>query len=309
MVIKIKAGVDNDGNVLDWETDVWSTSHATRPGGNAGNLLSAQYLDPPFKQPTPRDIPGPNFGSGRNAIPLYEFPGKIVTTHFVSEMPIRVSSTRSLGAYPNIFALESFIDELARNANVDPLEYRLRFLKEERARAVLMKAADLFGWSGYKRKPNYGRGIAFARYKNYAALTAVAMEVRVTPRNGQVQVLRVAVADDSGQVVNPNGLANQMEGAVIQSLSWTLKEEVKFSDSAILSADWASYPILTFQEVPKIDVALINQPGMPFLGTGEAGQGPTAAAVANAIYDAVGVRLYTLPLTPGRVKEAMNAKK
>ena len=154
-----------------------------------------------------------------------------------------------------------------------------------------------------------GRGIAFARYKNYAALTAVAMEIRVSPRNGQVQVLRVSVADDSGQVINPNGLANQMEGAVIQSLSWTLKEEVKFSDSAILSTDWASYPILTFQEVPKIDVALINQPGMPFLGTGEAGQGPTAAALANAIYDAVGIRLYTLPFTPDRVKTAMNAKK
>ena len=130
------------------------------------------------------------------------------------------------------------------------------------------------------------------------------MEVRVTPRNGRVQVLRVSVADDSGQVVNPNGIANQMEGAVIQSLSWTLKEEVRFSDSAILSTDWASYPILTFQEVPHIDVAVINQPGMPFLGTGEAGQGPTAAAVTNAIYDAVGVRLRTLPLTPDRVKAA-----
>lgn len=309
MVIKIRAGVDGDGNVLDWETDVWSTSHATRPGGHPGNLLSARYLDPPFEQPTPSDIPGPNFGSGRNAIPLYEFPGQTITTHFVSEMPLRVSSTRSLGAYPNVFALESFIDELARDANIDPLEYRLRFLKDDRARAVLMKAADLFGWSSYERRPNYGRGIAFARYKNYAALTAVAMEVRVIPRSGQVQVLRASVADDSGQVVNPNGLANQMEGAVIQSLSWTLKEEVKFTDSAILSTDWASYPILTFQEVPKIDVALINQPGMPFLGTGEAGQGPTAAAVANAIYDAVGIRLYTLPFTPDRVKAAMNAKK
>ena len=309
MVIKIKAGVDSDGNVLDWETDIWSTSHATRPGGIAGNLLSARYLDPPFEQPTPKDIPGPNYGSARNAIPLYKFPGQTITNHFVSEMPIRVSSTRSLGAYANIFALETFIDELARDAKVDPLEYRLRFLKDDRARAVLMKAADLFGWSKYQRKPNQGRGIAFARYKNYAALTAVAMEVRVTPRNGRVQVLRASVADDSGQVVNPNGIANQMEGAVIQSLSWTLKEEVRFSDSAILSTDWASYPIITFQEVPHIDVAVINQPGMPFLGTGEAGQGPTAAAVTNAIYDAVGVRLRTLPLTPDRVKAAVDAKK
>jgi nicotinate dehydrogenase subunit B len=309
MVIKIKAGVDSVGNVLDWETDVWSTSHATRPGGVAGNLLSARYLDPPFEQPTPKDIPGPSYGSARNAIPLYEFPGQTITTHFVSEMPIRVSSTRSLGAYANVFALETFIDELARDANVDPLEYRLRFLKDDRARAILMKAADLFGWSKYERKPNQGRGIAFARYKNFAALTAVAMEVRVTPRNGRVQVLRASVADDSGQVVNPDGIANQMEGAVIQSLSWTLKEEVRFSDSAILSTDWASYPILTFQEVPQIDVAVINQPGKPFLGTGEAGQGPTAAAVTNAIYDAVGVRLRTLPLTPDRVKAAVDARK
>ncbi len=308
MVIKTKAGVDADGNVLDWSFDLWSTAHGTRPGGNPGNLLAGLMVDPPFEQPTPGDGGPPNYAAARNAIALYEFPGQTVTTHFVTDMPIRVSSTRSLGAYANVFALESFIDELARAANVDPLEYRLRYLKDERARAVLTKAADMFGWSNYQRTPNQGRGIAFAQYKNYAAIAAIAMEVRVTPRNGRVQVLRVTAADDSGQAVNPDGIANQIEGAIIQSLSWTLKEEVKFSDSAILSTDWASYPIMTFQEVPSVDVAVINQQGMPFLGTGEAGQGPAAAAVANAIYDAVGVRLRTLPLTPDRVKAAIDGK-
>ncbi len=308
MVIKTKAGVDADGNVLDWSFDVWSTPHGTRPGGNPGNLLSGRYLDPPFEQPTPRDGGPPNYASARNSIAIYEFPGQTVTTHFVTDMPIRVSSTRSLGAYANTFALELFIDELARAANVDPLEYRLRYLKDERARAVLMKTAANFGWDNYQRTPNQGRGIAFAQYKNSAAFTAVAMEVRVTPRNGRVQVLRASAVDDSGQAVNPNGISNQIEGAIIQSLSWTLKEEVKYDKTRILSTDWASYPIMTFQEVPNVDVEVISQPGMPFLGTGESGQGPAAAAVANAIYDAVGVRLRTLPFTPDRVKAAMDSK-
>jgi CO/xanthine dehydrogenase Mo-binding subunit len=308
MVIKTKAGVDAKGNVLDWSFDLWSTPHGTRPGGNPGNLLSGKMLDPPFEQPVPRDGGPPNFAAARNAIAMYEFPGQTVTTHFVTEMPLRVSSTRSLGAYANVFALESFIDELARAANADPLEYRLRFLKDERARAVLMKAADMFGWDKYQRQPNQGRGIAFAQYKNFAGYAAMAMEVRVTPRNGRIQVLRATAAADSGQAISPDGIANQIEGAIIQGLSWTLKEEVKYSTTQILSADWASYPILTFQDVPTIDVAVINQPGKAFLGTGEAGQGPAAAAVANAIFDAAGVRLRTLPFTPDRVMAALEGK-
>ncbi len=302
MVIKTEAGVDADGNVLDWNLELWSTPHGTRPSGKAGNLLSGLYLRKPFKRPLPEAGGPPNYDAGRNAIAVYEFPGQRVVTHFVTEMPLRVSSTRSLGAYANIFAIESFMDELAHAAGADPMEYRLRFLKDERARDVVARCAEKFDWGGYEKKENRGRGIAFARYKNYAALVAVAVEVEVSPRNGRVHVVRAVAANDSGHMINPDGIANQIEGGLIQSLSWTLKEEVKFDDSGVLSNDWKSYPIITFSEVPTVDVVLIDRPGEPYLGTGEAAQGPTSAAVANAIFDATGARLRRLPFTPDRVK-------
>jgi CO/xanthine dehydrogenase Mo-binding subunit len=309
MVVKIRAGIDADGNVLDWNTDVWSTSHATRPGGKAGNLISSHYLERPFKQPTPREIGAPTYGAARNAIPPYDFPGQKVVSHFITEMPLRVSSTRALGAYANVFAAESFVEQLARDANADPVAYRLRVLKDQRARDVLTACADKFGWNGYSKTKNRGRGIAFARYKNLAAYVAVALEVEVNPRNGRIRVLRAAAADDSGHIVNPDGIRNQIEGGIIQSLSWTLKEEVKFDDATVLSQDWASYPIITFAEVPKIDVVLVDRPGQPYLGTGEAPTGPTAAALANAVFDATGARLRRIPFTPSRVKEALAALK
>jgi CO/xanthine dehydrogenase Mo-binding subunit len=230
-----------------------------------------------------------------------------VLTHFITDMPLRVSSTRGLGAYANVFAIESFIDELAVAAGVDPVQYRLRFMKDERARDVIVKAAELFGWDKWKKREGRGRGIGFAKYKNIAGYCAVALEVEVNKRNGRIRVLRAAAAADSGHIVSPDGVRNQIEGGLIQSLSWTLKEEVKFDDTGVTSQDWASYPILTFNEVPSIEVALIDRPGAPFLGTGEASQGPTGAALANAAFDAVGVRFRRLPLTPDRVKAGLGA--
>jgi CO/xanthine dehydrogenase Mo-binding subunit len=169
-----------------------------------------------------------------------------------------------------------------------------------------VKCAETFGWDSFEKGRNRGRGIAFAQYKNLAAYTAVAVEVLVTPRNGRVRVLRAAAANDSGHMINPDGIANQIEGGVIQSISWTLKEEVKFDDTSVLSRDWASYPIITFTEVPPVEVALIDRPGAPYLGTGEAAQGPAGAAVANAVFDATGARITRVPLTPDRVKEAID---
>ena len=148
--------------------------------------------------------------------------------------------------------------------------------------------------------------IPFARYKNLQAYTAVAVKVQVVPRNGRIRLIRAATANDSGHMVHPDNISNQIEGGVIQGLSWALKEEVKFDDTSVLSSDWASYPILTFAEVPPVEVALIDRPGEPYLGTGEASQGPAGAAVANALFDAVGVRVARLPLTPDRVMAAMN---
>jgi CO/xanthine dehydrogenase Mo-binding subunit len=205
-------------------------------------------------------------------------------------------------------AIESFMDELANAAGVDPVEFRLRHLSDQRARDVVTAAAEAFGWGSLERQPNRGRGIGYARYKNYAALTAVVMEVEVTPRNGRVRVLRAVAANDSGHIVSPDGIKNQIEGGLIQSLSWTLKEEVKFDDTAVLSRDWVSYPIITFSEVPPDEVVLIDRPGEPYLGTGEASQGPPGAALANAIFDAVGVRLRRVPFTPDRVKTAIDNK-
>jgi CO/xanthine dehydrogenase Mo-binding subunit len=305
MVVKIKAGLDDAGNVLDWSLNLWSNPHGTRPSGEAGNLLSSHYLAKPFVLPVPENAGPPNYAADRNAIALYDFPGHEVLTHFITDMPVRASSTRGLGAYANVFSIESFMDELAHMAKVDPVEYRLRALKDARAKDVIAKAASMIGWTGYKKRPGTGIGMGFARYKNIAAYCAVALEVEVNEKSGRIRVLRAVAAADTGQVVNPDGVKNQIEGGLIQSLSWTLKEEVKFDQHQILSQDWSSYPILTFSEVPNVQVELIDRPGMPFLGTGEASQGPTSAALANAVFQAVGVRYRRLPLTPDRVKGAL----
>ena len=307
MQLKIKAQVDAKGDVIDWDYQLWSTSHGTRPGNIAGNLMPARHLAKPFDFPESVNGGPPNYSADRNAIALYDFPGQKVTTHFITAYAARVSSTRGLGAYSNVFAIESFIDELAVRAKADPLEYRLRHLKDERGRTVLQKAAEAFGWSKWEKKPNRGRGIAFARYKNLATFCAIAIEVEVNPSTGKIRVLRAVGAADSGEIVNPDGVRNQIEGGMIQSLSWTLKEGVRFDASGVRSEDWTSYPILTFTEVPPIEVVLVDRPGAVFLGAGEASQGPTSAALANAVFDATNTRVRDLPLTPARVKAAINA--
>jgi nicotinate dehydrogenase subunit B len=261
----------------------------------------------PLPEPTPKPIPMPEGGGDRNSVPLYKFPRTRVTYHFLPSMPIRVSSMRALGAYANIFAIESFMDELAARCGADPVDYRLRHLDDARARDVVATAAERFDWKGRTHgTPDRGSGFAFARYKNLAAYCAVACEVEVDRESGRVRPLRFVAAVDSGQVVNPNGIANQIEGAILQSISWTLHEQVTFDRHRITSLNWASYPILRFSSVPDtVDVHILNRPGQPFLGTGEAGQGPTAAALANAIADATGQRLRDLPLSPARIKAAM----
>ena len=305
MLVDIQAGLDSQGNVLDWDLQIRSMPHGTRPQGMPGNLQSALYIDSPFVQPVPGNAGGPNYAADRNGIALYDFPGHQVLTHFITQMPLRVSSHRGLGAYANVFSIESFMDELAHAAGVDPVAYRLRFLKDPRGRDALTEAAKAFGWDRWQRRPGRGRGIAFARYKNIAGYCAVALEVEVNPASGHVRVVRAVASADSGHIVNPDGVSNQIEGGLIQSLSWTLKEQVHFDDTQVLSSDWASYPILGFSEAPPIEVVLINRPGAPFLGTGEASQGPTGAALANAVFDATGVRYRELPLTPQRILDGL----
>jgi CO/xanthine dehydrogenase Mo-binding subunit len=295
------------GRIADWHYEVWSNTHSSRPGP-AGNLSSAWLLAKPFAPPPPQQIPQPAGGGDRNAIPLYRFANTRVVHHFVTAMPLRVSALRALGGYMNVFSIESFMDELAQAAKVDPVEFRLRHLDDPRAREVIQRAAERFGWTRWRKQPGRGRGFGFARYKNLAAYCAVACEVEAERDSGRVRMLRAAAAIDSGEAVNPDGIANQVEGGILQSLSWTLYEAVRFDRTRITSLDWASYPILRFPNVPdSVDVAVINRPGAPFLGTGEAAQGPAAAALANAIADATGARLREIPFTAQRVRQAIGA--
>lgn len=306
MVSKAKASLDGDGRIVDWEYSLWSNTHSTRPG-KAGSLIAARHLAKPFTQPAPRKIPLPSGGGSRNSVPLYTIPNARVVENFLPEMPVRVSALRALGAHMNVFAVESFMDELADAAGADPVEFRLKHLEDPRARDVIAKAAERIGWpSGGKAEPGRGYGFGFARYKNFAAYCAVAVEVEVTPATGRARVVRAAAAVDSGQIVSPDGLTNQTEGAILQSASWTLYERVSFDDTRITSIDWATYPILRFNAVPeRIDVDIIDRPNQPFLGSGEAAQGPTAAAVANGVSRAIGVRMRDLPLTHERIRAAV----
>ena len=305
MIASLRGGVGADGKIVAFDVDGWSNSHSTRPGG-AGNLMPARYLATPFTQPVPKPIPMPEGGGDRNAIPLYDVPDMHVVHHFIAPMPIRVSALRSLGAYVNVFAIESFMDELAHAAGVDAVAFRLRHLTDRRARDVVSRAATRFGWEGFASHRGHGRGFAFARYKNLAAYCAVAVEVALDHETGRARVVRAAAAVDSGQVVNPDGLRNQIEGGIVQAMSWTLFEAVTFDAIRITSFDWSTYPIARFPDVPdRVDVEVIDRPGEPFLGTGEAAQGPTAAAIGNAIADASGARLRDLPLSRARIKAAI----
>lgn len=304
MVVKLKADLDQQGNVVGWTEDIWSNSHSTRPNGLGGiNLLAAWHLAKPFKPSPPRNPPLPGGGSHRNGIPIYEFPNERVTNRLVKRMPVRVSALRALGATANVFAIESFMDELAAAAGADPVEFRLRHLKDPRARAVIETVAAKAGWRrGEKGDGTRGRGIGFARYKNGACYVAVIVEVEA---GNEIAVKRAWAAIDAGLVINPDGIANQTEGGIIQTVSWALKEAVQYDRGRILTSNWSDYPILTFEEAPQVEVTLINRPELPPLGAGEGAQGPTAAAIANAIHNALGVRLRDMPFTRERVLAAL----
>jgi CO/xanthine dehydrogenase Mo-binding subunit len=303
MTARISAALDR-GKITSWQFDVWSNSHSTRPG-TAGSLLAGLAVATPFPAPPPALIPQPEGGGDRNAIPIYTIPNARVINHFIPGMPLRVSAMRALGAYANVFAIESFMDELAKAAGSDPIEFRLRHLDDARARDAVTLAAEKFGWqSGVT--PGRGRGFAFARYKNLAAYCAIAVDVAVERETGEVRLRRAVAAVDSGEAVNPDGIRNQIEGGLIQAASWTLYEEVGFDTQRLTSRDWSGYPILRFPAVPEsVEVHVINRPGQPFLGTGEASAGPAAAAIANAIADATGVRIRDLPFRRQRVKAAI----
>jgi len=298
MVSTARASLDAQGRIDQWDYALWSGSHNERPG-NAGKLVPAWLLAKPIQPAPSLPMPQPEGGGDRNALPLYDMPNARVINHFLPVTPLRSSAMRSLGAHLNITAIESTIDQLAALAGADPVRFRIDHLASQpRARAVVARAAAMFGWkAGARPAPGRGVGFGFGQYKNLMAYVAIALELAYDPDRNAVRILRVSCAADCGQVVNPDGARNQLEGAIIQSASWTLQEQLRYGPQGIASIDWASYPIMRFSGVPeRIEVVLLDQPGMPFLGVAEAAQGPMAAALANALAHATGVRRHDLPL-------------
>jgi len=298
MVVKVRALLDETGKPADWTAEIWSGTHNYRPGAG-GNLLGAQALPHPPPEPPPGDVPEANGGGAtRNGEPLYDIAAKRIIHHLVTETPVRTSALRGLGAMPNVFAIECAIDELAERAGQDPVQYRLSITADRRARAVIEKVAAMAGWTaGAPGGDGRGRGIAFARYKNRAAYAAVVVELDVEET---IRLRHVWCATDAGLVVNPDGAINQLEGGIVQSASWVLKEQVRF-DNGVSSFDWETYPVLKFSEVPEIDIELINTTDETPLGVGEATAGPTAAAIGNAVSHALGARIRDLPMTRERI--------
>ena len=302
--VRIAAEVDDAGAVTSWRHDVWGNGHVTRPGFVATvGLLAASHREGGEPIAAAGEPPLANGGgASRNLVPGYGFPAFRVVNHRLTVMPLRTSALRSLGAFVNVFAIESFMDELAAAAGRDPVEYRLAHLDDTRGRAVVEAAAARSGWGTPLAEDAVGRGFGYARYKNSSAYCAVVAEVEATTR---VRVRRLTIAVDAGLVINPDGATNQIEGGAIQATSWALKERVRFDDRDVVSDTWETYPILRFSEVPAVDVELLPHDGNPSLGVGETAQGPTAGAIANAIHDAIGVRVRSMPFTHDQIVAAM----
>lgn len=305
MVVELRARLDASGHIVDWQHDQWGNRHICRPGRHPNpGLLAAWHFDRGLIPPPAIDQPMSAGGSSqRNALPLYDFPSQRIMNHAVTAAPVRASTLRALGAYANVFAIESFMDELAAAAGIDAVAFRLRHLADTRARAVIEAVAAKAGWrAGAQGDGTRGMGFGFARYKNAGNYVAVVAEVVV---EHEVRVTRIVTAIDCGRIVNPDGVINQAEGGIVQAASWTLKEQVRFDRTRITSRTWDDYPILTFAEVPPIETVLIDRPEEPSLGVGEGMAGPTAAAIANAVCHALGVRVRDLPLTRERIVAAM----
>lgn len=306
MVTEVNAAVAADGTIVSWDYALWSSSHNERIV-NAGRLLPATLLEKPFTSAPSVPMVQPEGGGDRNAIPLYRLPVSRIVNNFSPTMPLRTSAMRSLGAHLNVFSIETVMDELAHAAGIDPVAFRLRHLDDNRAQDVIRLAAEKFGWPRRTRKPGHGVGFAFAKYKNLMGYVAIALEISVERDTGQIRLEHAEAAVDCGQIVNPDGVRNQIEGGILQSASWTLYEQLRFHDTGIGSFDWSSYPIMRFSAVPaQINVHLIDRPGAPFLGVAEAAMGPTAGALGNALYDATGKRFRDLPLAGERLRQAIS---
>jgi CO/xanthine dehydrogenase Mo-binding subunit len=309
-LLDISGLVDSTGRIREWRTEMWLPQ--TTKGLPDIPLLgpAAAGLD---------DVRGMQPGLiSQNADPPYKADKVEVLAHWLKDAPLRPAPIRSPGKPANCFAVESFTDELAAAAGLDPIEFRLRGLDDKRGIEAIKRAAALMNWqsrpspgsgknAGNSTALMRGRGFAYVHYKHSESYVAMGMEVAVERASGRIKVERVACAFDCGQIINPDGARAQVEGSILQTLSRVLMEEVQFDQSRVTSVDWNSYPILRFSDVPQIEIALIDRPTEPPVGAGEAACTTVGAALANAVFDATGARLRTVPFTPERVKAALGA--
>jgi CO/xanthine dehydrogenase Mo-binding subunit len=307
MAMNVTASIDDTGKILGWDQETYANTFGGRPvvaRENIGTrrLIATRFRDENYTFPKPFPNMGSHGGIHRNIDPLYVFPDRRFIKNMVFEMPMRTSALRALGGYGNVFAIESMMDMLAAEAGIDPVEFRLKHLKDERAKDVITAAAKGFDW-GREHGEGTGHGFAFAQYKNDKAYAAVAVALTVDDE-ANVHLDHIVIGCDAGQVIDPKGLAAQMEGGVIQAASWTLYEQVTYDSGGVTSRDWETYPILRFDNVPTIETIIVPRPGEAFLGAGEATQGPIAGAIANAIHNAIGVRPTRVPFTPDAIKAA-----
>jgi CO/xanthine dehydrogenase Mo-binding subunit len=307
MAISLRATLDQDNKPADWQIEIWSPPHAQRPGMNGNsNLTGAAALPnaPPLNPLS--DVPDERGGGAtRNAVAIYDLPRHRVIHHMLPEVPMRTSSLRGLGAWANVFAIESFVDELAELAGEDPVSYRLSLLSDPRARRVVETAARLSGWFEQPKLPdNRARGFGFARYKNIASFAAVVVELEV---DEDISLKKVWCAADAGLVIAPDGARNQLEGGIIMGASFVMREQVRFEDGRVATQSWEDYPILRFSDIPEIEIELIDNPNEPTLGLGEASVGPTGAAIGNALARALGKRVRDLPLTRDKIMATLLA--
>jgi CO/xanthine dehydrogenase Mo-binding subunit len=304
MAIEIEADLDANNEIVDWRHAIWSNGHVARPGrAPKPALLAGTEIANPFPRMISTNPPQANGGGGdRNSVPLYDFPSWTIESHRLLTMPVRTSALRTLGGQGNVFAIESFLDEIAVERGEDPVAFRLRHLKDERAKDVIRAAARRAGWKPTK-KPGVGHGVGFGRYKNTGAYCAAVAEIE---GEEDIRVRKLTLAVDVGEAINPDGVINQIEGGAIQATSWVLKERVRFDRQRITSTTWSEYPILRFSEVPDVEVELIQRPEIDPVGAGEAAHGPVTAAIANAVFDALGVRVRNLPITRDSLIAAMD---
>ena len=293
----IEASLDAGGRIAGWRHRIRTGAHTSRPHGTGDRLMVAWLR----AGGPPRPWAGGGEGGVRSADPIYDLPVRDIVGEYVRG-PLRTSALRTLGAYFNTFTIESFMDELAEAAGTDPVAFRLAHLTDPRARAVLENAVERAGWVPRVGPSGRGQGVAVSRYKGSKAYVALVLDADVDADTGAIALRRVVATCDAGVVVNPDGLANQIEGGILQGLSRALHEQVRFGPDGIASTDWSTYPVLGFAEVPPLDLVLLDRPGLPPLGAGEASTPVAPAALANAVDDAIGIRVRTLPLTPDRLR-------